>query len=329
MVTLNESAFYPTSGGQPHDTGLIAGIPVLDVYEDGGEIIHVIDSKDGVSGDVDCEVSWTRRHDHMQQHTGQHILSQAIVQTANASTEWFAIGPDWSTIVLNTKLTLEQLDQSLELANSVVDEDRTIDVLFPSTGELEKMPIRGSIPTKERVRIVRIEEFDWSPCGGTHCSTTGDVRLVAVLGTRWEKGQFRIEFVCGKRAEAFALQSAKTVAETAALLDVGRSEVVERTKSLLAKLRDCEQKISDMQEARIAHDANTLLADTGNMPSGIVAKVLENYTVHDLRRLAHMVIEKSGTIALLVGSEKNKIGLVFARSEDRDEDMNQIQLRRP
>jgi alanyl-tRNA synthetase len=324
LITLSDTAFYPTSGGQPHDTGTIDGVDVLDVYEEDCEIVHVVERPIERSNNVFCEVDWTRRHDHMQQHTGQHILSQALLEVCDTPTVGFTIGPDWSTIVLETKPEPKSLDSALRLANTIIDEDRPVNVLLPSIDELEEMPIRGILPDKETIRVVRVERFDWSPCGGTHCSTTSDVRLIVLLGIRKEKDTHRLEFVCGRRAEETVLRHASAIAEVAAMLDVGSAEVVERTRSLLEKAQSHESKIEELREARLYSDKERLQASVRDSRTGIIATVLDGRTVQEVRQLAHLLVEEPNTVAFLVGREQDKVGLAFARSIDRHEDMNHV-----
>lgn len=324
LLTLSETAFYPTSGGQPHDTGTIDGVDVLDVFEDDGEIIHVLDGVIESSTELTGRVNWPRRHDHMQQHTGQHILSQALNQICDISTLGFTIGPDWSTIVLEKKPDREALETALTLANSVIDDDRPVEMLFPSARELEELPIRGVPPDKEHIRVVRIEGFDWSPCGGTHSKSTGDVRLIVALGIRKEKDSHRLEFVCGRRAEETALEHARTVSDVGVLLDVGPAEIVERSRALLEKLRVREKTIDELREARLKLDNERLHASIRENDEKTIAVVLDGRSVQELRQLAHLLVEQPNTVALLVGIEDMKVGLAFARSEERTENMNQV-----
>ena len=327
LIALSETAFYPTSGGQPHDTGSIAGVGVVDVYEADGEIVHELDGTVEAPGEVACKVDWQRRHDHMQQHTGQHILSQALVRVCDIPTAGFAIGPDWSTIVLDRKPDDESLQSALELANAVIDEARPIDVLFPTQAELEALPIRGAIPEKEGIRVIRVEGFDWSPCCGTHCKSAGAVRLIEVLGIRREKNSYRLEFVCGRRAERISLRNAKIVGEVAAILDTAATEVVDRTRSLLHKSRAQEEELDRLKEDRLITDRESLLALADRSGDEIVAVVLPDRSTGEIRRLAHLLVERPDIVVLLVGKEADKIGLAFARSADRTEDMNDVMRR--
>ena len=326
-LSLSETAFYPTSGGQPNDTGTIAGIDVVDVYESEDDIVHVLDAALDPVDEVVGKVNWARRHDHMQQHTGQHILSQALVRVCDIPTVGFAIGPDWSTIVLERKPDREFLRKTLELANAVIDEDRPVELLLPSEKGLEELPIRGTLPYKETIRIVRVGDFDWSPCGGTHCKSTADVRLILVSGIRKEKDTYRLEFVCGRRAERLALGNAVAVSSVASLLGVGPNEIVERTRALADKSRAQEKAINELREARVVSDFKRLAAMAKGSGKGFVAQFLADRTIQELRQLGHKLVEQPGILALLVCHDQDKVGIVFARSADREEDMNRVMQR--
>lgn len=212
------------------------------------------------------------------------------MQVCEIPTIGFAIGPDWSTIVLDQRPNRDSLRASLELANAVVDQNRPVEVLFPAEGELEALPIRGALPEKEDIRVIRIEDFDWSPCGGTHCKSTSDVRLILVLGIRKEKSTYRLEFVCGHRAENVALGNAMAVSDVAALLDVGPNEVVNRTRALLDKARAQERTIEDLRDARLASDCERLLAES-TADDGTIVVVLTDRTIQELRSLGHKLVD--------------------------------------
>jgi alanyl-tRNA synthetase len=322
LLNLRETAFYPTSGGQPHDTGLLDGIPVVDVFEDGDEIMHVLDGIQEGDEVVLGQVDWKRRHDHMQQHTGQHILSQALIEVCDTATVGFTIGPDWSTIVIERKPDAGLLRRALELANTVIAENRPVTTTFPTDAELKALPLRSRPPAGKRVRIVHVEGFDRSPCGGTHCTSTGDVRLIGVLGIRKEK-QYRVEFVCGDRATRVFLGNLETIGDLSSLLEVGPGEVRERVGALLAKSRDQENRLRELRDNLMDYECKRLLGQADEF-GGTIAAVLDNWTTGETRKLAHKLVEASGVVALLVAREPAKMGLVFARSADRGEDMNRL-----
>src|SRR5688572_11751498 len=200
-VTLDRTAFYPTSGGQPFDTGTIGEATVLDVFEEeDGTIGHLVDRQLETNSRVRGHVDWSRRFDHMQQHTGQHLLSAAFEREAGARTVSFHLGTSSATIDLDKELSAAQIALIEDVVNGVLWEDREICVKFVTANEAAKLPLRKD-PTREgELRIVDIKDYDLSACGGTHVKRTGAIGMIAVSGSERFKGGLRVEFVCGNRA---------------------------------------------------------------------------------------------------------------------------------
>jgi alanyl-tRNA synthetase len=210
-VVLSRSAFYPTGGGQPHDTGSLQGVPVLDVVEREADkaVIHLLEKAlPGVPAGADRrivtgEVDWPRRFDHMQQHTGQHILSQVAERLLDAATVGFHLSEKSSTVDLDrAPLSDEQLDQLEEAANRIVFENRPVVARFVNREELAGLPLRKAPEVSGPVRIVEIQDFDWSPCGGTHVRAAGEVGLIKIVRTERRGSETRLEFLCGGRTLA-------------------------------------------------------------------------------------------------------------------------------
>jgi len=202
-VILDRTAFYPTSGGQPHDRGLINGIPVINVIErKDGTVVHVLEEPlPGEVTTVEGEIDWERRFDHMQQHTGQHILSQACLQRLKAETVGFHLGADYATIDLNkAPLSEKKLEAAEALANAVVFANRPVVARFVSKEELAAMPLRKPPAVEGPIRIVTVEGFDWSPCGGTHVRATGEVGVIKIVRYERRGAETRLTFLCGERA---------------------------------------------------------------------------------------------------------------------------------
>jgi alanyl-tRNA synthetase len=199
-VYLDRTAFYPTSGGQPTDSGTIAGIQVLEAVDEGDEIAHILrqaPEAEGVSGKID----WTRRFDHMQQHTGQHILSAAFGRIGGYKTVSFHLGEESSSIDLDSdRLGVRQLEEAEDAANQVVFENRAVRISFQPAGEASRLELRKPTSREGEVRLVEVEGFDLSACGGTHVSRTGAVGLILVRKVERMKGLTRVEFMCGGRA---------------------------------------------------------------------------------------------------------------------------------
>ncbi len=203
-VRLEQSAFYPTSGGQLSDTGNLSGEKVTEVVDEGGEVYHILDAKpafavgDKVSGKVDE----ARRRDNMQKHTGQHILSRAFIEVCDAETVSSRLGDEDSTVELNREfISDDDILRAEELANVIIFEDRPVRIEFVPHDKLKDIPLR-KIPDREEgpYRIIVIDDFDWSACGGTHCRATGSVGMVKITGREKLRGHFRLHFLTGLSA---------------------------------------------------------------------------------------------------------------------------------
>ncbi|GAI24926.1 unnamed protein product, partial [marine sediment metagenome] len=203
-VVLDETAFYPTSGGQPYDKGVIQDVPVVEVVEEGDEIIHILkeELKEKINSEVVGKIDWKRRFDHMQQHLGQHILSGALMKLWGVETVSFHLGEEVCTLdIAKEKLTEEEAKKAEECTNEIIFDNRPVKCYFvEGEEELERSNLR-KVPEKTgKIRIIEVEDFDLSACGGTHCQATGEVGMIKI--TKWEKRgeKIRLEFICGRRA---------------------------------------------------------------------------------------------------------------------------------
>lgn len=195
---LDRTAFYPTSGGQPHDTGWIEGVAVADVADEGERIAHLTEAPVG-SEAVACRIDWRRRFDHMQQHTGQHVLSAVFLERFGIPTVSFHLGAESSTIdVVATSLEPGQVREAEWRANEVVVENRGVEITFETpeqASDLRRPPEREGM-----LRVVTIEGLDRSACGGTHVRATGEIGPILIRKLEKVRGNVRIEFLCGMRA---------------------------------------------------------------------------------------------------------------------------------
>jgi alanyl-tRNA synthetase len=197
-VYLDRTAFYPASGGQPWDTGTIAGVPVTEVADEGDRIAHILEAPIG-AGEAVCRIDWQRRFDHMQQHSGQHLLSAVLVELYGAPTAGFHLGADSSAIdVSAAALTDEQLASAETRANQLVFENRPVSVSFEDASDAEGL--RKPSSREGTLRIITIEGLDRSACGGTHVRATGEIGPVLIRKLDRAHGNLRIEFLCGLRA---------------------------------------------------------------------------------------------------------------------------------
>src|SRR6266478_1739931 len=226
-VTLDRTAFYPTGGGQPSDTGTLDGIRVVECIDDEANgILHVIQGRAPEMGTiVKGRIDWLRRLDHMQQHTGQHIFSQALVTLFNAPTKSFRVLEQSCEIDVDLpNPTNEVIERAVELSNNVVWEDREIAVRQVSSEEAASLPLRKEPAREGELRLIEIEGFDLTPCGGTHAYRTGEVGMIAVRSWERARGLTRIEFVAGIRALNDYRRANRTALEVAGLFSAGRDD---------------------------------------------------------------------------------------------------------
>jgi alanyl-tRNA synthetase len=327
-VVLERTAFYPTSGGQPHDTGSLNGVDVVDVAEReaDGAVVHVLASElhdDAVHG----EINWARRFDHMQQHTGQHILSQAFATALGAETVGFHLGAEVSTVDLNrAPLSEEQIDTAESLSNEVVFSDQAVSTRFVDREELATLPLRKSPQVAGPIRIVEVAGFDWSPCGGTHCQRTGEVGVIKVVRAERRGTETRVHFLCGERALADYRRKNRLVLDLAANFSVGDWELAEAVERLSEEARANRKQVRALQEQLLDYEAAALIAGAETLAGArVVRRVYTDRTVDELRHLAQRLTTEPGVIALLgQGSAGSKAQFVFARSEDLPHDMNAL-----
>lgn len=317
-VTLDRTAFYPTSGGQPFDTGRLAGTPVVDVVDAGDEIFHVLGGEGpDVGSEITGQVDASRRRDHTQQHTGQHVLSQAFARAYSFQTVSFHLGADYCTIDLNTAdLGAARVDQAETLANQIVLEDRRVLIHFAPADDLGRFGLRKATRRTGEIRVVEVEDFDRSACGGTHVERTGQIGPIKVR--RWERrgAETRIEFLCGWRAlrdYAIRLEATRALAERLSIRDAEVGTVANRALDELERLRDETARLRDQL---LAVEAAELYEAGLPLPSASTARLVvgayENRSPDELKRLATAVIKRGPAVAL-VGSTGERNHLVFAQ----------------
>src|SRR6266850_2306112 len=264
-VTLDRTAFYPTGGGQPSDTGTLNGERVLECIDDEDNgVLHVIQGRaPEVGAGVKGRIDWPRRLDHIQQHTGQHILSQAFVTLFNAPTRGFRVLDESCEIDVEiANPTNELIEHAVELANNVIWEDRQITIKTASTEEAAKLPLRKESSRQGDLRLIEIDGFDLTPCGGTHAYRTGEVGLIAVRSWERAKGLSRIEFVAGVRALADYRRANKSAREIAALLSTGRDDGPDLAARLLEENKELHRRVRALEEIAAGVEAEKLFAST-------------------------------------------------------------------
>lgn len=335
IVALDQSAFYPTGGGQPCDTGSINGARVIDVeMDDAGRILHRLDSDVSFAAgeEVACEIDWRRRREMIQQHTGQHILSQAFFQLFGAETKGFRITDRATEIDLTLEVRPDEIESAIAraeaLANDVVFDNREIRVHQVTPAEAATLPLRKESFVTDCVRVIEIADYDWSPCGGTHAERTGEVGLIVVRGWERAKKMTRAHFLCGVRALNDYREASRSVDAIARKFSVGREEA----ESSVARLLD-ENKLLSRRSRELAGVVATVeaheLIEAAQPVDGarVVSRVFEDRDIEELKLLAHRLVDGDNVIALLASKESGTARLVFARSANLPADMNALMRR--
>jgi len=321
-IVLNRTAFYPTGGGQPSDTGTLNGARVVECMDDGEQgVLHVVQGAAPERGAiVHGRVDWSRRLDHMQQHTGQHILSQAFVTLFNAPTRSFRVLDSACEIDIElSNPTTEVIERAVQLANNVIWEDRAITIRNVTSEEAAELSLRKEPAREGELRLIEIEGFDLTPCGGTHAYRTGEVGMIAVRSWERAKGLTRIEFVAGTRALVDYRKANKSAREVAALFSSGRDDTPRVAAQMVEENKELNRRVRALEEIAAGVEAERLLATASN---GVVVQIFDGRDAESLKKLAHALIEHPGTIALLGSRDKDTARLVFARSADAQGDMS-------
>ncbi|MCR4375879.1 MAG: alanyl-tRNA editing protein [Acidobacteria bacterium] len=316
-VTLDTTAFYPTSGGQPFDTGTLGGRRVLDVVDgDDGVITHVVDGPLEPGHEVTGVVDWPRRFDHMQQHTGQHVLSAAFERTCAARTASFHLGTTTCTIDLAREVTPAEIASAEALASQVVCEDRPVQVRFASETEAAALPLRKEPARGGTLRLVDVKDFDLSACGGTHVSQTGQIGLIAVSGWERFKGGSRVAFVCGRRALVSHRHFRDVVTGLVRQLTVAQDELGPAVERMQAEARTHLKTIRQLREAAAEQDAAALISageDVGGFRRVLVTRT--GWDVAALKTLATAIAARPGCVAVVAGDD-TPVSLVVVRAAD-------------
>jgi alanyl-tRNA synthetase len=323
-VTLDRTAFYPTSGGQPHDTGRLRDAGVVDVLDEEDEIIHVVDTPIAI-GLVQGTIDWERRFDHMQQHTGQHVLSAVFHSRFALPTNSFHLGVDVCAVdVRGREPTQEILDAAMAAANDVVYADRTVKVKYGSAEELAAAGVRKTVERRGTLRAIEIEALELQPCGGTHVQRTGQIGMILVRGVSRIRQDWRVEFACGRRAERLAREDFATLRAVAQRLNCSPQEADSAAERVAAE-RDAHFKSARASIQKLAEmDARASLQDFAVGADGlrVVAKLFEGETPEYVQAFARQVAQAENTVALVVHSESGQI--FFSQHPTAKKDMNAL-----
>jgi len=327
-VILDQTYFYPTGGGQPNDLGNINDVAVVDVFTRDGDsaMIHVL-AGEIETGTATGHVDWARRFDYMQHHTGQHILTQAFVQVANANTASFHLSNDSVTIDLSvSSIAPERVNEAEDAANQIIYENRPITARLIDPNDTEGVRMRrmpGHLVT-DGLRVIDIENFDLTACGGTHVARTGEIGIIKIIKLEKRGDKTRVEFRCGGRALRDYREKNSTVNKLIADLTCAPAEVNQAVARVQEDFKQAQRALKAATNQLLEYEAERLLRTTDEKSDiRIIKATFSGRDAGELRLLANRLIETSNVIALL-GTAGDKAHLVLARSANLAQDMNAL-----
>jgi len=316
-AVLDKTAFYPTSGGQPNDLGSIEGVPLIDCVEEEstGAVIHILEANVN-KGPVHCRVDASRRSDHMQHHSGQHVLSQAFVELFNWPTVSFHLGVVHCTIDLPAEgITLEQTERAEDLANRVIRGNRSVSVCYVSQENIAEAGLRKPTERTGEIRVIDIAGYDRSACGGTHVRTTGEIGGILITGMERVKKQTRVQFICGDRIIRYARHANRTLEAISQTISAPPLETAGAVRGLWDEHQQLRKRLEELESQLMDYEAAAYPVD-----NGIGSGSFSNRGIDKLKMLAIKICARPGTVALLA-DRSDQLRVVFARSADAQVDV--------
>ena len=311
-VVLDKTGFYPTSGGQPNDLGTLNDVALIDCVEDetSGVVIHVLERAISVER-VHCRIDAMRRTDHMQQHSGQHVLSQAFVELFNWPTVSFHLGVTGCTIDLAAEaVSREQAEMAEDLANRIVKENRSVAVRYASQENVAEVGLRKPTERAGDIRIIDIAGYDRSACGGTHVRTTGAIGAVLITGLERAKKQTRVHFLCGNRVIRYARSANRTLEAISQTISAPPLETAAGVRGLWNESQQARKRIEELESQLMDYEAAQF-----PISDGVAIGSFINRGIDKLKMLAVKICSRSGVVALLA-DQSDQLRVVFARSAD-------------
>jgi alanyl-tRNA synthetase len=334
-LILDRTAFYPTSGGQVFDTGAISTgnekLKVIEVADaEDGRIVHYLEAppKDIKPGSkIHAQIDPTRRRDHMQKHSGQHVLSAAFIRLFNLPTVSFHMGDDYCSIDLDSpNLTRSQVEEAERLANEIILENRPVEIRFVSRDEAAKLGLRKlPVADRDELRIIDIKDVDISACGGTHVNQTGQIGCVLLRKVEKVRQGWRVEFVAGQRAVATARRDFSTLTESAALFSAHIYDVPQQACKSLDEIRSLrKQHEQSLEELAEAHAAKLLAETPETNGRKLIVRTFAGRDMNQLKLLAQKLTRLAPNAIVLLASQSPQPSVVFAQSPGQPFDMGAL-----
>ncbi len=325
-VTLDRSAFYPTGGGQPSDVGFLNSAKVVEcIDQEENGILHIVEGTAPRIGDrVTGQVDWSMRLDHLQQHTGQHILSQAFVSLYGAETNGFRMMKEASEIDIELENPSDsRIQAAVELANEIIWGDRELRIHTVTPDEAARMPLRKESRRSGILRVIEIDNFDLTPCGGTHAQRSGEVGIITVRSWERAKGLTRVVFLAGGRVLADYNRANSTARRVASMFSAARDEAPHLVEKAIEEIKQLTRRNSALESIAARVEADDLISSAETVENvRIVSQIFDTKDAEALKRLAHAMSTRDRTVALLGSTGAETARLVFARSADAPGDMN-------
>ena len=311
-IVLDCTAFYPEGGGQPADHGTLNGTPVTDVQEKGGVVFHICKNPVEIGETVVGVIDWQRRFDHMQQHSGEHIISGILCADYHCDNVGFHMGADTVTIDYNTDISWEQALAAESKANAVIWSDTAVEIAYPSAAELEVLEYRSKKELTGQVRIVSFPDADCCACCGTHVKRAGEVGLIKVLSVQKFREGVRMEILCGKRALAYLSTTYDQARQIGQKLSVKPQDALTAVERLEAELTAVKYHMAETESELFAAIAET--------KSGAGDTVLFRGPMKpdSVRRLADAIAQRCGGLAAVFAGEGSQYNYALIRADGTD-----------
>ena len=312
QVVLDRTAFYPEGGGQPADHGTLGGIAVTDVHEKDGVVFHTCEKTVEIGKSVSCSIDWARRFDHMQQHSGEHIISGILCADYHCDNVGFHLGADTVTIDYNADISWEQALDAERKANEVIWSDRAVEVTYPDADALEALDYRSKKELTGQVRIVTFPEADCCACCGTHVLRAGQVGLVKVLSCQKFREGVRIEILCGQRALSYLGKTYDQAKAIGQKLSVKPQDTLAAVERLEAELSTAKYRMAELETAVFEAIARE------NEGKGDVVLFQSPMRGDSVRRLADAVAHASGGLACVFAGEDGQYSYAMVQADAED-----------
>jgi alanyl-tRNA synthetase len=326
LLQLDRTCFYPTSGGQPFDRGQLAEWPVVNVFVDeAGAVQHLVAEAVeevaatlAVGATVKGTIDWPRRHDHMQQHTGQHLLSQVFYQQCAAETVAVHFGAESATLDLAVaQLSAGEIDAVEAEANALIYAALPIRAYFVDESALASVPLRRPPTVTDTIRIVEIEDFDYSACGGTHCHSTAEVAIIKIVKSERQRNQLRVTFLCGRRAYQDYARKHQLLSEAANLFQNEIEQVPVLIERNQAQIKELERALETSRASQLTYEAAALAQNAEEIAGlRLVIHATAQYDAVMLKRLASQ-LQQLGVVALVASTANDKSTLCFAGAAEQ------------